>query len=73
MDAFEVAAWNWYCDTVSTFALEAGIVAEAFRELRLRGKVREMFMKALGMIHDSEARIMAEKLRKAREDAEHRR
>ncbi len=70
MSAFEISAWNWYQDTVSDFALAAGLVADAFRDLRLRGKVRQMFMRCLEMIHVSETKIYAEKLKKAREDAE---
>ncbi len=73
MSAFEVAAWIWYQDTVSTFSLTAGIVAEAFRELQLRGELRKIFMKALDMIHLSESTILAEKIKKAREEAESRR
>ena len=36
MSAFEKAAWNWYHDTVWPFSMEAGIVAEAFKDLRLK-------------------------------------
>ena len=68
MSAFEIAAWNWYQGTVSTFSMQAGIVAEAFRDLKLKGKVRQMFMKALDMIHLSESAIMAERLKKLRQE-----
>lgn len=69
MSAFELAAWAWYQDTVSTFAMQAGIVAEAFKALRLKHGVRALFLRALNVIHLSESKIMAEQVAKARGEA----
>jgi hypothetical protein len=68
MSTFELAAWAWYQDTVSTFAMQAGVVAEIFKALRLKPAFRALFLRALNMIHLSESKIMAEQLKKLRQE-----
>jgi hypothetical protein len=51
MSPFEAGCLRWYLETVTPFALEAGIVAESFRALRLRGATLRIFTVAVNKIH----------------------
>ena len=68
MSAFELTAWNWYQETVSPFALEAGLVAEMFKGLGLAGKVQALFFKALNEIHRAFAQIRANMEKRLRDE-----
>lgn len=70
MSAFELAAWKWYDETVSPFALEAGIVAEMFKGLGLAGEIRPLFFKALNEIHKMLGRMRAAIEKRARDAAQ---
>jgi hypothetical protein len=69
MSAFETAAWNWYCEIVSPFTMEAGIVVEAFRELRLKGKVKALFLQAASAIHQTFELIRVDRDQRAMDNA----
>jgi hypothetical protein len=51
MSPFEAGCLRWYLETVTEFSMEAGIVAESFRALRLRGNVLRIFTIAVNKIH----------------------
>ncbi len=68
MSAFELAAWNWYQETVSPFTLKAGIVAEMFKGLGLTGETRALFFKALTGIREMFEEMWAIQ-KKRRQDA----
>jgi len=70
MSDFERSAWDWYCDTATDFALEAGIVAQEFKDLRLKGRLRAMFLRAASVIHRTFELIRADQARRAREEAQ---
>jgi len=69
MSKFELACWNWYCDNVSPFALEAGIVGEMFRGEGLVGGIKAMFLTAMNSIYQAMNFIQADMQRKAAEGA----
>lgn len=71
MDAFsswELAVWRWYNETVTDFAMEAGIVAELFKDLQL-GKLRGLFLRGLSTIRNGLAVIHAQMQTQAQEAA----
>lgn len=53
MSPFEAGCLGWYVETVSPFALKAGIVAESFRQLRLRGVALRVFTVAVNKIQEA--------------------
>jgi len=67
LSAFELGIWNWYCEVVNHFTLEAGIVAEAFRGVRFCGPARKMALSALNSIHIMFHTVAAEWRNKAQE------
>ena len=67
LSAFELGIWNWYCEVVNHFTLEAGIVAEEFRGARFRGPARKMALSALNSIHIMFQTVAAERRNKAQE------
>lgn len=64
MSPFEAGCMEWYFETVTEFALKAGIVAESFRALRLRGTALRIFTLAVntinGMMEAARAKDAAE-------------
>jgi len=62
MSDFEASAALWYFENVTPFTIEAGLVAEAFRDLRFGPAGRPLFLKAIEKIHLSEKTIEAEKI-----------
>jgi hypothetical protein len=64
LSAFEVGIWNWYCETVNQFTLEAGIVAEEFRAARLRGPARRLALSAMNAIHQTFQAVANERKKK---------
>ncbi len=53
MSPFERAAWNWYWDIATAFAMESGIVAEEWKALGLKGKVKALFLRAVSAVHET--------------------
>jgi len=50
MSAFETAALGWYLAHATGWAERAGITAREFERLRLRGRAREIFIRAMNLI-----------------------
>ncbi len=69
MSNFETAAWNWYWRTSTAYALKAGIVAQEFKGLRLKGKLKEMFLKAVSAVDQTVELIQADREQRARDAA----
>ena len=69
MSPFELACWNWYIENVNQFAMESGLVGEMFKDAKLKGKVRAMFLTALNAIHQTSNFIQAEILKQKRAGA----
>lgn len=66
MSAFEVACWNWYQEMVNPLILAGGALGDLIRAERLRGPARGLFIRALGLIHETLERVGAEKAEAAR-------
>lgn len=73
MSAFEKAAWNWYHATVWPFSMEAGIVAEAFKDLRLKKRMKKLFLQAVSLVHQTFELIRADRAKRAMEEERSRR
>ena len=67
LSAFELGIWNWYCEVVNHFTLEAGIVADELRREGFRGPARRMALSALNSIHIMFQTVAAERRNKAQE------
>jgi len=60
MSLFETACFNWYLDNVTPFSSKYGLVMDAFKELRLRGVPRAMFIRGLNAVDRVFAGIRAD-------------
>ena len=69
LSAFELGIWNWYCEVVNHFTLEAGIVAEELRRIGPCGPARKMALSALNSIHLMFQTVAAERRNKAQEES----
>jgi hypothetical protein len=69
MSAFELAAWNWFCGNVSRFTIEAGLLPALIMDLKLKDRIRGMFIKALSMVNQTADRIAFERAHKEAEAA----
>jgi hypothetical protein len=65
---WEAWTFSWYGENVSAFAREMGIVADNFKELRIRGMSRRLFLKAMNMIRDAVEKVADEQAKKAAEE-----
>ena len=63
LSKFEAAAVNWYYGNVSQFTLDCGLMANLFQDLKLEGVDKELFLRAMAMIHRTEQKIQNEKMR----------
>ena len=68
LSQFEVACWTWYNETVSQFAMEAGVVGEMFKDLKLT-ITKALFLKAMSEIHFAFSVIQADKQRQKKAEA----
>jgi len=66
MSNFETEIFNWYCDTVTPFALHSGIVAEMFKALRLKGVAKVLFLSGLNAVHEAFVGIREDRAKRAR-------
>jgi hypothetical protein len=62
---FEGFCLAWHYENVNNFTIEAGILGEAVKELKLSGVKRRLFSKAQNMIRYNTLVIEAEKQREA--------
>jgi hypothetical protein len=68
MTPWEAWAFFWYDENVSSFSRKMGIVADNFKDLRLKGLSRKLFLMAMNMIHDTIEKVEEEAKIKAAED-----
>jgi len=50
MSSFETSALGWYLAHATGWAERIGITAREFERLRLRGRAREIFIRAMNLI-----------------------
>jgi hypothetical protein len=65
LSLFELAIWNWYAENVSPFARDHGIVAEMFKDEKLSGIIKRMFLIALNEVYQTFSIIHADMQRRA--------
>lgn len=63
MSAFELSCWNWYQDYASPLSIQSGLMASIFGDEGLSGLAKRLFVRALGMIHNTVERVAHEKAR----------
>jgi hypothetical protein len=51
LSRFELFCLTWFCENVTQFTREAGLVAEMFKELELKGLTKRLFVMGLTKIH----------------------
>jgi hypothetical protein len=63
LSRFEVAALNWYYGNISQFTLDCGLMPGLFEDLKLDGVDREIFLRAMTIVHRTEQKIQNEKIK----------
>jgi hypothetical protein len=53
MSAFETFTLTWYNENCSRFMVNTGLVAEAYRDLGLKGAAKRIFLAAMNKIHEA--------------------
>lgn len=69
MSRFEAQCFNWYCDNVTDFTREAGLVGDLVRDLELVGVVKRIFLQAMNRIKSAFSTIEADIARRQMEQA----
>lgn len=64
MTPWETFCMGWYYANVNSFTLEAGLIGELMRDLRLRGIERILFLRALGMLYAGQQAIIQQRTQK---------
>lgn len=66
---FEAFCLTWYYENVGYFTIQANVLGELVKELKLKGAKRILFFRAMDMIHVAESHIDAERQRKKTNEA----
>jgi hypothetical protein len=67
MTEFETMTLDWHLENVNKFAVDCGLVRDAFRELGLEGAARRIFLLAQERIRSTFEHVGMEKARKQAE------
>jgi hypothetical protein len=65
LSAFEQALWNWYCNNVSRFTIESGLLPAVIVGYKFSERKREMFTYGLNMINRTQEKIAQDQSRPA--------